>query len=470
MNKKIDVEKILFFIFLIACLLIGVSTLNSRIFSDEEDNFAVGSLILKGFLPYKDIFSHHFPFAYYWTFIVFLFAPNSIFVARFSILFFQIVIFGIIAFETKNYVAASIATITWILLRNFESGNMVLYHTFAAFSLTLIYAIVYGFVAETLLINTRRLIIIAFASMIAILSTPLSAYAVGVAYIAIIYKLIKLSKQRLLFIFVTISVGLIFIFIGYLIVTNTIIDFIEDAILFNKNIYAKYNSFYSFQLKRGVLTLIDNLISIFQLREHIWYNFDPMRPISREYGWIDQWIFTGFIFRASFIIYIIKNLINKKASAAIFIAFFAASILTIGRWGFHGQPLIVCGLYTTAMIIQGIKGERLNYKNIVNDLDFMVRMVLLLMVFWLNIRLINALHKNLDGLPYQKLYAPILKQSKKLKQLTCNNDDVTLLYYPNGYQYYFFTGIKPFSRHLAMWPWMAEIGEEEVLPFVYGYN
>jgi hypothetical protein len=40
---------------------------------------------------------------------------------------------------------------------------------------------------------------------------------------------------------------------------------------------------------------------------------------------------------------------------------------------------------------------------------------------------------------------------------------VSLAYYPDGIAYYWFADMKPVSKYVFMWPWVAEVGLDEVI-------
>jgi len=67
--------------------LIGIFTIYMGEFGDESDNLIIGYLITQGYDLYSDIFSHHFPFTYYWVAFVITIFGNLIFFTRLSIFF-----------------------------------------------------------------------------------------------------------------------------------------------------------------------------------------------------------------------------------------------------------------------------------------------------------------------------------------------------------------------------------------------
>ena len=49
-----------------------------------------------------------------------------------------------------------------------------------------------------------------------------------------------------------------------------------------------------------------------------------------------------------------------------------------------------------------------------------------------------------------------------IKSLACSQDAI-LGYYPGHPIVYFYTGLRPVSRYVLMWPWVAEVAMPDVL-------
>jgi hypothetical protein len=122
--------------FIIGCVLIHLGS-----FTDESDDLAAGLLISRGYVLYRDIFSHHFPFTYYWVAGIFrLFGP-SIFTARLSILWFQLIAFAWTMKLTRLYAPIGFAGLIWSITGHYYQNNLVLYSAFSSISLAVVFAV-----------------------------------------------------------------------------------------------------------------------------------------------------------------------------------------------------------------------------------------------------------------------------------------------------------------------------------------
>lgn len=118
-------------VLLLLAFAVGSTVLSWHTFTDEADKLAGGFLISQGYVLYRDLFSHHFPFAYYWLALVFSIFPASVLVARLSVLWFQLITFSLLMRYTRRYIAVGAAAVTWNTGAYIYFGHMALYQTFA---------------------------------------------------------------------------------------------------------------------------------------------------------------------------------------------------------------------------------------------------------------------------------------------------------------------------------------------------
>ncbi|MBC7317319.1 MAG: hypothetical protein H5T70_12930, partial [Chloroflexi bacterium] len=135
-----------------ACLggatVIGILTLYRGAFGDEADNLAVGALVREGYALYRDVFSHHFPLPYYWMAVVVAACGRSLFAARFSVLLLQMGAFALPMALNRERFALGLAALGWGLLRLFYRGNMVLYSSFCAPALAIVFVLTLSLLIE----------------------------------------------------------------------------------------------------------------------------------------------------------------------------------------------------------------------------------------------------------------------------------------------------------------------------------
>lgn len=442
---------------LILSLFIGILNLQTGIFVDEEDNLLMGSLILRGFLPYRDIFSHHFPFAYFWTSLVYLLSNESILLARLSVLLFQILIFYVSMRLSSNYILFGLVSLIWSLIRAYYWGNMLLYHSIAAPITASLYLITYLILAKDITPTKKHGVFIALMSAALLLLTPLTVYA-----LIFVFLFIFVNNKKLFFLTsITFTVALSLIFV-YLIFTGSLNEFVNQAILFNLNVYNKYNSFYRGQTEGGILAVAQSVYRVLDIGNKAWYNFDLFKPLLLVYQDIDQWIFTGFHYRFAWISLFAYLLFNKKLSTAFFSLFFGAYLLSVGKFGFHGQPFVITPLLVSSLTI--LLYLKTKFNNIyLNFIRWALGLSLLFFMSWLCLRLIQSLNNPQNLISYREQYEVHIEIASRIKKWTCNKDDVNLIYYPAGYRQHFFTRLLPLTKFTTMYPWIAEVGQDEVI-------
>ena len=86
------------------------------------------------------------------------------------------------------------------------------------------------------------------------------------------------------------------------------------------------------------------------------------------------------------------------------------------------------------------------------------------MMIWVGIRVaVQTFVLDRDRLLYETRFARLEEESAFLTGLFCDQSAVDLASYPNGTYHYWFTGMRPVSRYVFMYPWVAEVGLAEVI-------
>ena len=85
------------------------------------------------------------------------------------------------------------------------------------------------------------------------------------------------------------------------------------------------------------------------------------------------------------------------------------------------------------------------------------------MVLWLCFRLIAHVFVDLNSHSGEALFAYFEHEASKIHEMSCNQDDVLLAHYPAGTYSYWFTEMAPVSKYVFMWPWVADVGLEDVI-------
>ncbi len=432
---------------------VGIITIFWGHFGDEADNLVVGTLIVRGYALYRDVFSHHFPFPYYWMAMIVGFFNESIFLARLSVLLFQTLTFALGMRLSGNYLLVGITAFIWSVMRPFYRGNMVLYHTFTAASLLVV------FIAVLVLLQQRNSsphwghwLTIGLFSIIAILSDPFSAYAVGIALIFLF------SKKPVWGIYPGLVVlsGLM-LFLGYMFLTGNLYAFWENAILFNTQVYANYLSTETYRIRDFIKFAVTGL----EITDKIWFEFNPFKSITGNSPELDRWLFTGFFYRFSIIISVLFLALKRQYRAALFLYMFAVSTLILGKWDFREQPFIMVSLVATSTILTKDWWRSTN-NNLLRKFQVVLGAMVLILTVWICLRLMVNIYFNNNNLGKIQ-FSRIESDTMYIQDLSCNQSDVLLAHYPDFSYLYWFTRMNPVSKYLFLWPWVADVGLNDVI-------
>ena len=441
-----------------ACLggatIIGILTLYRGAFGDEADNLAVGALVREGYALYRDVFSHHFPLPYYWMAVVVAICGRSLFAARFSILLLHMGAFALPMALNRERLALGLAALGWGLLRLFYRGNMVLYSSFCAPALAVVFVLTLGLLTERHPPRWAKLALVGLAGAFAILSDPLAIYATAIALVSLFIQHPRRGWAAAGVCALAGGAAL-----GALAVAGTLDDFWREAILFNAQVYGKYLDTNPVRLKE----LAKMALTALEFFDRAWWHADPLRPISTQYTQFDQWVFTGLLYRAACLALTAFLAWRRQWRAAAFAYLFAAATLVINKWDFRGQPFVLTAIIALMLVLTGLY-QALPSHRTARVAGLILGVGLALMAAWLGLRLGFSLVSSRQSLSSQT-FRPWREQAEQMLSLSCHHPEARLGIYPGGGSIYtyFFSGMKPVSRYVFMWPWVAEVGIEEVI-------
>ncbi|MEW5939868.1 MAG: hypothetical protein AB1750_09425, partial [Chloroflexota bacterium] len=92
-----------------------------------------------------------------------------------------------------------------------------------------------------------------------------------------------------------------------------------------------------------------------------------------------------------------------------------------------------------------------------------VRVIVLAMTVWLGVRLVGQMISDRADLTYDANFQKYEREANRLERLACDLPDVRLAHYPEGVYSYWFSGLQPASKYLFLWPWVAEVGQAEMI-------
>jgi hypothetical protein len=452
--------------FVVGCLFIFQGT-----FADEGDKLAGGLLISRGYVLYRDIFSHHFPFAYYWAALVFRILGPSMLAARLSVLWFQMLSFALIMRLTRWYIPTGLAALAWSILRHLYFGYMVLYNTFSGLALVVVFALTMALTARFIRAGWKELMVIGLFSTIAILSDPVALFAVGFAIAALLISKDGLHKAGIVFGIVGLGLAL---YLGYLLASRTITDFYHDTIWFNVEIYSKY---YDASPRRALELIKIILKGLYILEPRTWMGPSSM-PLLLSKLQEGRWLYLGLGlgYRLAILLSCLILLMRRKFLAAGFVYCFTAALLVRSETFFRLIPfVIVSGLIGVWLATQvwgkidrlsrPVSYPQLRRKNPSGLSQIFRRLaigVASLMAIGLVVVGLKLLSLGQNPFAYEPNFGQYEQKAKAIRAVACGRD-VLLGYYPGDPPIYFFTKMRPISKYLFLWPWVAEVGLPDVI-------
>jgi hypothetical protein len=458
---------------LLISFLLGILTdFNFYYNPDEGATLTSGWLISEGQYLYRDIFSHHFPFPYLWLGLVMWIFDPTVLVARLSLVFLKTTVFGGAMHLSKQYFPVGIAVLSWSIIGPFYLANNLLYDSFSALFLISAVFVTFAVIRGRTKAGKAQLIFIGTMLSLAVLSDPGMIFPGMIVFIALFLsalqpgtapypgRLITGLKQIRWAVFA--AVLLVFVFLAGFALTGTLGDFYRQAVWFNQSVYSKYTS---------VLTLpslIMPALKGLEIFKPDWYQETGLYfQWTDKFDKIDCWIFTGLFFRLC-VLGFTFYLLSKRDWAGAALTYLMASFLL---WripvGWHAQGFMLFAIACFALLLDaGLTPQPFKKPGqhmLISRANALILLIISCMFFWLHLRSIDYWMKNPSTPAYDTLHKAFNENSAFFQERTCGLANASLLLYPGRMREYFEAQIPPASRYIFMFPWVAEVGLDEVI-------
>lgn len=229
-------------------LLVSIFIINSLhdSYPDEFDNILGGKYILEGKLPHSGFFTHHGPVAYWVAALVEIFSGNSF--VRFRIIYslflltFIIISYLFLKKKFQNEINFYPFFLIIIAISNtYFWGHMLLADSLSAFLLIPAYSLLVFSTIYKKNLNQIDLIIINILAFLNLFSSLSYLYLIPIIYIYSLYLYLQknvhqLNLNNLIRLFFLLGIPYL-IYLGYLLTTNGLKDYIEQNIIFNAKYY-----------------------------------------------------------------------------------------------------------------------------------------------------------------------------------------------------------------------------------------
>jgi hypothetical protein len=445
---------------------------------DEGDTYEVGWLISQGQVLYRDVFSHHFPFSYLWIGLVTaIFGPSITFI-RLSLLLLRVTLFGISARFSNQAFIIGLTSLAWSLISPLYLGNLLVYYSFDAIFIVSSVFILIAALNKDSIITTCRAVFVSVLVTLAVLSDPLMVIPGGIIIIFLAYIAIRngaTRKERFSLAISPILTGavILLIFTAYLLLTSSLNDFIKDGILFNTQVYSRYAGS-KYTISEFIKSILNNLniinpsLRTFYSPYFVWQNWQEL----------NQWAFTALFFHVSVIATSVLLLIRSKFSAGVFFFLITLALLIKDVYFFWGIPFtllaitgaaiifkdFLLGFFTSMTKLHSVLSHHLVFEYLILAITGLISWMFIVQ----NVRMGQYWIQNSSNLSYQSQFGSMISTAKHLASLSCGDSQASLLVYPLDPGLYFFSQLPPASRYLFMTPWIADVGEQEVISVLKG--
>ena len=474
-------------ILLVISLLIALTKVYYGRFVDEGDNLSVGWLLSQGSILYRDVFSHHFPFAYYWVAGIVRIFGNSFEAVRISVMLLQIGLFAVCMLLTRFYLVIGLTSLVWNLINQFQRGQEVLYVTFESIMMVAIFTLIFSVLTQKTEPRKRTLVTAGLLLALSILTDPLMVYPALVAFAALFISGIGPTPPRRLqggfsrVLPAAIPAILVLgIYVLYLAWSGTLQNFYRDTIWFNAEIYAKYENANPDRLGQIGQNLVSGL-NIFNPRYYQQVSpfiaLDTNRSIglAANTGY-STWIFSSFLFRLSILACVAALLLRGRGGVGAFLYIFSATLLVRSNTGLYTTGFTLVSIFTAFYLLFEQRRPNLLARNQQNHSHTGSLIRNTMQVGWLSLTLLIGLMWSFaafrggyflvdhwDVLMDNRQVTMYENLGSSIREAACGQNDVQILYYPINPIVYFVTEIPPASKYTFMYPWVAEIGQQELI-------
>ncbi len=458
---------------LLGAVALGWATSTWHTFVDEGGNVLFGYLLSRGALLYRDVFTHHFPFPYYWVAGVTGILGRSMSALRLSVLVFELLCLGAVLRTTRLWLATGLFALAWSAIAYLYFGNLVLYDVFKGFPLLGVFAATLACTAGSARLRPSDGVLLGVLASIAGLCDPYSIYPVALAAGALAASADGRRAVRSM-----LATGLVAVaaYTGLLLASGTLGDFWRTAIEYNWTTYLPYASDSAFPVGR-ILTKLARGLDL--LDERWWLRWTPRETIDWPNQAPDHWMLTGFLYRAAVIVLVVRLGAGGRWLAAGFVYLWCALLMaTRGEVRFHGIPFVLDALFAAACTVTGeLPRARRDAREVFAPLGARhpsrtsaaalalraTRITLAAMLAWLVLSCTAVIWHSREQLSYEATFGPYERQAALIRRLACERSDVLFAYYPWDALLNFFADLRPVSRWGYLFPWVAREALPEVV-------
>lgn len=309
-----------FWIFLLLGFVMLANQLHES-YPDEFENILAGKYLLSFQFPYSHFFTHHNPGAFFLSAVINLFSGESF--VRFRILLGVVYLIFFVLFYKfikKRFgdIEARIIIYFYLFITfgaTFFWGHMLLADSLSAYLLSSVYIICFFGAIQNSVLTKKDLWIISILTFCAILTTFTQIYASMLIFLFVFIWNLKFESVSWKNFFIIIFSPFI-LFLGYLLITGSILEYYRQAIDYNISYYIQLPDGAS--IKNPLRTSIVFLVKFFE-------NFKATLLQIKDFNLGSPFAHSLVVFNLAFIIYLfLKRRFYLIALVWVFLSFITA--------------------------------------------------------------------------------------------------------------------------------------------------
>lgn len=439
--------------------------------SDEGDNLLGGWLLCQGYVPYRDFFSQHTPFGFFYSALFELFFTRNWVVHRWSVALLGLVVLIylqmrlLIARQWGLFYSVALFALLWPIYSVLYWGFMLLNDNLAAYACLLLFVLLLYAWQQPL--GVTDYIIAGLASYVAVMSNPFTVFPVLVWLLAVgigRWRQAASAKSSWRTTIYALAAGggiPALCTVAYFAATHSLTDAWHSVVAFNQQVFVKYHDHkyfaqpvYQSDSPSFFWPYVHQISTALDLLSAAPWEFRA-RLSSLHVGWgNDWWVYFGLMGRAAIVGVSLILLGMRRPFLAVACYSFAAACLLRTNEGFHVQHFrqielfceIVLAVWCVAVIRRARFPLRCSACGVLGVLLFVQGVV--------TVKAVKAIrHHGIDWTLYAR-DERIVPHALRIEELL--GDSGKLLCYPTDYQANYELGKLPASYFYACVPWTVE--------------
>jgi len=427
---------------------IAFSLRNHQTHVDEGAALDLASCVLKGLTLYRDLFHHHLPLPVYLAAFVTRVGGVSLPLIRFVMFLMETTVFAALVIVSRAPFPVAFAAVFWALISPYYFGNMLLYDNFAMLGGMVLGVLVFSAVARGMEPSKRMFVMLALAGVTVCLSNPFFIGVTAVATGALLFA--RQIPRVFVFRLWAAVAGALCAFAFHLAVTGALKAFYADVVVFNATVYQRYTDVPIVPVDL-VGTLRRELI-LLDVFNKDW--FHSLNPLQFNPGTVvpafDQWLFSGFLYRAVSLGACLIYLLRRDYKTALFLYVFLMLLPLRGGQGFHAGPFVVFTLFLAGVVVE----ECLNFARAARYTTLALCGAPL---FFLGLTGSRYLWQH----AFQSDFIGRESEARLIKQVA-GRPDVAFGRFPYGDYTYYLSGLRPVSGFVYFYPWVADFARAQL--------